>query len=215
MRTTTRRRPAVVAATMAVAVAAVTGCTWSDVPEAPVEAFAATTCGPPPASAEPNDAADDGIDGSYVVDAPGSGEVVDDPCPDYSTFPPAGGPMAQQWANCGFYSTSVPPANAVHSLYNGAVWIAYSPDLDDGSIDIVRRTATRAPQVLASAEDGLPAPIVLTGWHRQLRLDSVQDPRFDAFVTAYLYSPDRPVVYAPCRDGLGRPDASFWSDGDG
>jgi hypothetical protein len=156
------------------------------------------------------DAADEGIDGVYRFEAPRSLAVAGERCPRYSFYPPVDGPMAATWMNCGFYDRPVSPPHAVHSLANGAVWIAYAPDLDRRSVRVIRRTATRASHVLASPVEGLPTPVVLSAWRRQLRLDGVDDPRFEAFVTGYLFAPDRPETYAPCRDGTGDPAASFW-----
>jgi hypothetical protein len=175
--------------------------------------FPSTKCDSPEPSGYQPRPADEGVAGTYVVEADHSGEIVSDPCPRYTWFPPADGPMAQQWANCGYYDTEVPAANAVHSLYNGAVWIAFDPNAGDHARAVIRATATRSPQVLAAPSHGLPAPFVLTAWKRQLRLESVDDPRFDAFVTAYLFQPDA-NAYAPCNDGIGRPTASFWSAAD-
>lgn len=158
--------------------------------------------------------APEGIDGTLVTEEKGSGEIVDETCPETNTFPPADGPMATDWANCGFYERPVSPPHAVHSLYNGAVWIAYDPRLDSRSLEIVRATATRASHVLASPQDGLDTPLVLSAWQRQLQLDDVDDPRFDEFISAYLYTPQRPEIYAPCRDGQGEPTESFWDGAD-
>lgn len=158
--------------------------------------------------------APEGIRGAFVVTEDRSGEKAGDSCPETAVFPPADGPIAETWANCGFYDTPVSPPHAVHSLYNGAVWIAYSPDIDADALVVIRSTATRTSHVLASPVAGMDDPIVISAWRRQIRLDDVADPRFDEFVTAYLHAPHRPVTYAPCRDGQGEPEASFWEHAD-
>ena len=48
---------------------------------------------------------------------------------DYPQDPPAGGPHAEVWQNCGFYDEPVVKERAVHSQEHGAVWITYRPDL--------------------------------------------------------------------------------------
>lgn len=198
-----------------VVVVLLTGCAVgaSEVDPQPFPATGCPASGPAPSASALAHRSGDGIAGSYVPEAIRTGEVVDGRCPDYPSFPPAAGEMAAEWANCGYYESPVPPANAVHSLYNGAVWIAYAPDLDAASREVIRATATRSAQVLASPVDGLPSPVVLSAWKRQLQLDDVEDPRFDEFVDANLYLPDRPMPYASCRNGVGRPAASMWSGG--
>lgn len=154
--------------------------------------------------------AGEGIDGVFVVAESNPVDLAVEECPAYETFPPAAGSMAPTWANCGFYDSPVSPPHAVHSLRNGAVWIVYDPGLDSEEISVIRNAATTSSHILASPADGLESAIVLIGWQRQLWIDDAQDTRFDEFINAYLYSPDRPTIYAPCRDGQGKPKASFW-----
>lgn len=206
------RRAIVLVATLLVASAQVTaGCSSGMGPSVPREPFPSTGCpesGPPAAADVRARSADEGVPGTYVVTAKDSGRVITQGCPDYRSFPPAAGPMSDHVANCGDYDEPIPPANAVRSLAIGAVWISYSPDLDARSRKVIRRNATTSSHVLAAPMEGLPSPIVLTAWQRQLQLDSVDDPRFDDFVNAYLFAPDQPLGNATCDDGVGRPAAS-------
>lgn len=167
-----------------------------------------------PLNPKRHDPAPEGIRGALVVIEDRSAEKAGDSCPETAVFPPADGPIADMWANCGFYDTPVSPPHAVHSLYNGAVWIAYSPDIGSSQLGVIRSTATRTSHVLASPVAGMDAPIVISAWQRQIRLDDVTDPRFDEFITAYLHAPYRPVIYKSCRDGQGTPAASFWDGAD-
>lgn len=173
-------------------------------------AFPATDCptsGPPASVMQPP--THERIPGTYVLDGPRAEEIVTS-CPGFTSFPPAVGPMAAAVANCGFYDAPIPPANAVRSLAAGAVWIAYDPSIDRRSLNTIRKAATSSPQMLASPMRGLPSPVVLTSWKRQLQLPSVEDPRFDSFIDEHLFSPDRQTMYATCYDGVGQPAASFW-----
>ena len=59
---------------------------------------------------------------------------------------------------------------------------------------------------LVSAFENLPSPIVASAWGRQLRLDSVQDPRLDAFIQDFRQGPQTPEPGARCTGGAGTPD---------
>jgi hypothetical protein len=168
------------------------------------------TSGPPASPAVRAHLAHEGVEGTFVVHESGSLTMEDAHCPNYRSYPPADGPMAPKWANCGFYEHPVPPPYAVFSLVNGAVWIAYDPHLPAEQVATIRAEATTSSHVLASPERGLGAPVVVTAWKRQLWLPSTHDPRFDDFIDSYLFEPDRPNFYSSCRDGKGVPAATFW-----
>jgi hypothetical protein len=57
---------------------------------------------------------------------------------------------------------------------------------------------------MATPRDGLPSPVVVSAWGRQLTLDSVDDPRLAQFVDTYRPSPDAPEPAAVCQ-GVGEP----------
>ena len=127
---------------------------------------------------------------------------------DYKLHPPAGGTHNPIWWNCGFYDQPVPDVNAVHDLEHGAVWLAYSPDLSAADIEVIHELARANPRVLASPYPGLKAgeAVVATAWARQLRLDSVTDPRLAQFVAAYLDGSHAPEAGASCSGTpLGTP----------
>ena len=133
--------------------------------------------------------ADEGIDGVQAirvyyadpVHVEGEGDV------DYELRPPAGGMHRDVWWNCGFYDEPIVDENAVHDLEHGAVWLAYAPDLDDASVEVLHE--------LARAERQGPGG-ALRGSGRRARpwwpprglgscaLDSVDDPRLAEFVDA-------------------------------
>ncbi|MFI2708426.1 DUF3105 domain-containing protein, partial [Nocardioides sp. CER28] len=85
----------------------------------------------------------------------------------YPMTPPAGGPHDPVWLECGAYDEPVRDENAVHDLEHGAVWIAYDPDLGAAA---VKALAKELPQNgIMAPYPGLPAPVVVTVWGRQLR----------------------------------------------
>lgn len=61
----------------------------------------------------------------------------------YPQVPPASGPHAPTWQNCGVYLEPIRDEAAVHSLEHGAIWIAYRPDLAD--IEVQQLRAMRFP----------------------------------------------------------------------
>ncbi|MEV4139415.1 DUF3105 domain-containing protein [Dactylosporangium sp. NPDC049742] len=126
-----------------------------------------------------------------------------DPVP-YDRTPPAGGPHAPVWLNCGVYAAPVPAENAVHSLEHGAVWVTYRPDLPAGQVAALRLLGRR-PYTIVSPYPGLPAPVVASSWGRQLRLDDAGDDRLQRFLDVYREGPLTPERGGPCHGGTGAP----------
>ena len=119
----------------------------------------------------------------------------------YAENPPVGGPHNAVWQNCGYYEAPVAEENVLHSLEHGAVWITYRPDLPVDQIEELKEKADSASHILVSPRPDLPAPIVLSGWNRQLQLDSVDDRAFDAFVRTYRGGAQVPEPGARCDGG--------------
>jgi len=123
---------------------------------------------------------------------------------DYPMTPPAGGPHDPVWLECGAYDAPVRDENAVHDLEHGAVWIAYDPDLDGAD---VRRLESRLPQNgIMAPYPGLPAPVVVTVWGRQLRLTGADDARLERFVATFGHGETAPEPSASCAGGSTDPD---------
>lgn len=126
---------------------------------------------------------------------------------DYPQNPPAGGPHNQAWLNCGVYTEVQENEHAVHSLEHGAVWITYDADaLSDEEVEALREFVPGS-YGLMSPYEGMDAPIALSAWNAQLKVDSVDDPRIEQFFQAYWRSPDVPEPGASCTgavDGPGR-----------
>jgi hypothetical protein len=125
---------------------------------------------------------------------------------DYEQTPPVGGPHNPAWLNCGVYSQPVPAENAVHSLEHGALWITYDPSLSEADVAELRAKLPSTYVVLSPFE-GLPAPIVLSGWNTQLAVEDVTDPRIESFIEEYWQSADVPEPGALCTgavDGEGK-----------
>ncbi|MGQ0631523.1 MAG: DUF3105 domain-containing protein [Sporichthyaceae bacterium] len=119
----------------------------------------------------------------------------------YEQRPPAGGDHAPAWLNCGTYTQPVADENAVHSLEHGAVWITYRPRL---AIADLERLLALVPldYTVLSPYPGLPTPIVVSAWGRQLALTNPADPRLFEFIRRFRLSSDAPEAGAPCAGGV-------------
>jgi hypothetical protein len=120
--------------------------------------------------------------------------------------PPSGGDHYPLPLTCGAYSEQPPDELAVHSLEHGAVWIAYSPDLDSASVQQLRAFA-KQPKVIVSPYAGLDSTIVLVAWEHRLELQSADDARLQQFIDAFGNGKVAPESSAACF-GLGTPDAA-------
>lgn len=124
---------------------------------------------------------------------------------DYAQTPPAGGEHHPAWLNCGVYEEPVPNENAVHSLEHGAVWVTYDPEaLSDEDLAALR-SALPSTYVILSPFEGLPSPIVLSGWNTQLEVDEADDPRIAEFLEEYWLSDDVPEPGASCTGAIDGP----------
>jgi hypothetical protein len=146
-----------------------------------------------------------GVDMSAVKSFDGLSRNHVDGTVDYPQSPPVGGNHAPVWQNCGVYDTPIANENAVHSLEHGAVWLAYRPDLAADQVAVLRALALNQSHILVSPYPGLKEAVVATAWGKQLRLDSVTDPRLAVFVATYQEGPQTPELGATCSGGLGNP----------
>ncbi|TDB83900.1 DUF3105 domain-containing protein [Actinomadura sp. KC216] len=125
----------------------------------------------------------------------------------YDTDPPMGGDHDAAWHNCNgrVYDTPLRNENAVHSLEHGAVWFAYRPGLPAAQLDALKAKVTGTDYTFLSPYPSLDAPIVLTAWGRQLKLQDASDKRADQFLRAFVKGPQTPEPGAPCDGGKDTP----------
>lgn len=138
-----------------------------------------------------------------------SRDHVEEPV-DYSVNPPIGGDHAPVWANCGVYTTAVPPELAVHSMEHGAVWVTYPPSLGTDAEaqlqQVVKKSFVGKERfIILSPMDGIDE-LTLSAWGRQLRVDSADDPRVVEFLDAFAGGEQAPEPGYPCSGGIGQPD---------
>ena len=124
---------------------------------------------------------------------------------DYPQNPPAGGPHNQYWLNCGVYDQPQQNENAVHSLEHGAIWVTYDAARVSGDELATLRSLLPSTYAILSPYEGLPSPIVVSGWNTQLKVDSASDPRIAEFFEEYWRSQNVPEPGAPCTGALDGP----------
>ncbi|MBG6213953.1 MAG: DUF3105 domain-containing protein [Cryobacterium sp.] len=122
----------------------------------------------------------------------------------YEQTPPAGGEHNPAWLNCGVYDQAVPNENAVHSLEHGAIWVTYDPSISDAQLKTLKAKLP-STYVILSPFEGIPAPIVLSGWNSQLKVNSADDPRITEFFTEFWKSTNVPENNSPCSGALDAP----------
>jgi hypothetical protein len=135
----------------------------------------------------------------------------------YAVTPPVGGPHNPVWMNAGVYTEPIPSERAVHNLEHGAVWITYRPDLSSTDVtalvDLFKKQSMIAePQdggrsnrfmdVSPWADNDLPAPIVISSWGYQLKVQSPTDPRLQQFIDAFRHNPKYSPEYGAAVDGI-------------
>lgn len=129
---------------------------------------------------------------------------------EYELQPPAGGDHAPIWANCGVYDTPVPPELAIHAMEHGAVWVTYPEDTDADGVSALRELVVdhyvgTERYLVLSPHAPQDEPVVVTAWGRQLRLQTLDDPRIGEFIRTFAAGRQSPEPQFPCSDGLGEP----------
>ncbi len=104
----------------------------------------------------------------------------------YPVSPPVGGTHNPVWENCmgNVYDQQIPNENAVHSLEHGAVWITYKPGLAADQIAALKKKVEGQTYMYMSPYPGLDKNISLQVWGYQLKLDTVDNAKIDAFIKA-------------------------------
>jgi hypothetical protein len=127
---------------------------------------------------------DDDIQGVEIIRIPPYEHTLADV--HYDRSPPAGGAHGAYAAPCAFVDEALPEELYVHAMEHGAVWLAYEPTLPAADLAVLRGLTQEYDDVAASPWDDLEPgeAVVATAWGRQLRLDSVDDPRLERFVRA-------------------------------
>lgn len=135
----------------------------------------------------------------------------------YAVTPPVGGPHNPTWINAGVYTKPVPPERAVHNLEHGAVWITYRPNLPQSQVDQLVSLFQKQSMIPEAQDSGrsnryvdlspwssndLPAPIVISSWGYQLRVQAASDPRLQQFIDTFRHSQKYTPEYGSPVDGI-------------
>jgi Protein of unknown function (DUF3105)/Coiled-coil domain-containing protein 56 len=145
-----------------------------------------------------------------------SHDHVDGPV-QYAVTPPVGGPHNPVWMNAGVYTEPIPSERAVHNLEHGAVWITYRPGLSSGDVnqlvDLFKKQSmipeagdggrsNRYLDLSPWSGDDLPAPIVISSWGYQLKVQSPDDPRLQQFIDTLRHNQKYTPEYGAAVDGI-------------
>jgi hypothetical protein len=135
----------------------------------------------------------------------------------YAVTPPVGGPHNPVWMNAGVYTEPIPSERAVHNLEHGAVWITYRPDLPSSEVtrlvDLFKKQSmipepgdggrsNRFMDLSPWSGNDLPAPIVISSWGYQLRVQSPDDRRLQQFIDTFRHNPTYSPEYGAAVDGI-------------
>ncbi|KAB2341090.1 DUF3105 domain-containing protein [Actinomadura rudentiformis] len=125
----------------------------------------------------------------------------------YDSTPPMGGAHDAAWQNCDgrVYDQALRNENAVHSLEHGAVWITYKPDLAADQISKLKEKVEGNDYTMMSPYPDLDAPIALSAWGKQVKVQDASDKRVDAFLKAYVKGPQTPEPGAACNGAKDTP----------
>jgi hypothetical protein len=132
---------------------------------------------------------------------------------DYPHTPPAGGPHAPVWLDCGVYDVPVRDENAVHDLEHGTVWITHDPELSER--DLAELAEQLPDNGIMSPREDLPSPVVVTVWGAQLALDGVRDERLGLFLEEYGDGHTAPEFGVTCNGGTPDPTGAVPEPGVG
>lgn len=105
----------------------------------------------------------------------------------YEQSPPVGGVHNPVWQQCmgDIYDAPIAAEHAVHSLEHGAVWLTYRGDLSAEEVYVLEGKVWGKDYTFVSPYAGLDAKVSLQAWGYQLRVDDVNDPRIDEFISVF------------------------------
>jgi hypothetical protein len=135
----------------------------------------------------------------------------------YAVTPPVGGPHNPVWMNAGLYTLPVPSERAVHNMEHGVVWITYRPDLPKSQVQKLRDLFEKQSMIAEPGDGGrsnrfmdlspwasndLPAPVVISSWGYQLKVQSPDDPRLQQFIDTFRRNQKYSPEYGAAVDGI-------------
>jgi hypothetical protein len=109
----------------------------------------------------------------------------------YDATPPIGGDHSGYYADCEgtVYPHAIANENAVHPMEHGAVWVTYREGLPQSEVDTLSADVSGRSKVFMSPYPNLKTKVSLQAWGYQLFVNSVTDPRINAFIGALAGNP--------------------------
>ena len=109
----------------------------------------------------------------------------------YDATPPIGGDHSGYYADCDgtVYPHAIANENAVHPMEHGAVWVTYREGLPQSEVDTLAGDVSGRQKVFMSPYPDLKTKVSLQAWGYQLFVNSVTDPRINAFIGALAGNP--------------------------
>ena len=122
----------------------------------------------------------------------------------YEQAPPVAGEHNARWQNCNgiIYPEPIANEHAVHSLEHGAVWITYKQGLPADQVQTLASKVEGREKMLMSPVANLSNTVSLQAWGYQLKVDTVDDPRIDAFIKALRVNASIEGPTALCDTGV-------------
>lgn len=137
------------------------------------------------------------LDNVETMPSEGGGHVAQGQGVPYQSDPPTSGPHWPTPVRAGFYGDRQSPEMLVHALEHGNIVIYYDVAGTE-TLDSLRAWAGHFvgvwDGVVAAPKRGLRGEVILTAWHRMLRLDPFDAAAAAAFIDAYRgRGPERPM----------------------
>lgn len=104
----------------------------------------------------------------------------------YNSTPPTSGPHLGQLARWGIHSQPIPNELQVHNLEDGGVMVQYNCEDCEELVDQLRGVVSRyRDHVVMAPYPDMDSRIALTAWGRIDRLETFDEERIVAFISAY------------------------------
>jgi hypothetical protein len=119
---------------------------------------------------------------------------VDDGQPiTYKVYPPVSGTHYNNPTSAGFYDTTVPEGNFVHSLEHGYIVIYYKPDVPDATKQQLKDLMTQLPldkygkvKLVIVPYTNMSTPLAIAAWDRLLLLNQYSPDEIKTFYQEWV-----------------------------
>jgi flagellar basal body-associated protein FliL len=129
----------------------------------------------------------------------GTGHInLNDPTPEYKTFPPTSGPHHPQSADYGYYEEPLPFELLVHNLEHGDIVIYYQPALSEETKEHLKYLSTfteKGSGVIVVPNDDIEGEVVATAWTKKMMLPLFDEEKLGQFIYEFIY--EGPEKLAP------------------